>query len=115
MKELERAIGARVKLARTKMKITQEQLAEKVEKSVETISNIERGLVLPAIDTLLQIASALQVDITNLIGDSKYTGLSKHRSQKRIELEARLQSITSSMNDYKLEMFVKIGGIIVEK
>ena len=107
-KQLEKTIGTRVKLARAKIKFTQEQLAERIEKSVETVSNIERGLVLPTIETLLQIATALKTTVAELVNEENQT----HKTTRRVELEAKLQSIAGSMSDDRLEMLVRIGGVL---
>jgi transcriptional regulator with XRE-family HTH domain len=107
-RQLEKTIGTRVKLARAKTNLTQEQLAEKIEKSVETVSNIERGLVLPTIETLLQIASVLKTTVAELINEENQT----HKTTRRVELEAKLQSIAGSMNDDKLDVLVRVGGVL---
>lgn len=108
IKQLEKTIGTRVKLARTKTKLTQEQLAERIEKSVETVSNIERGLVLPTIETLLQIASVLKTTVAELVNEESQT----HKTTRRVDLEAKLQSIVKSMNDDKLDVLVRVGGVL---
>ena len=41
--------------------LSQEQLATKAERSVEAISNLERGLNLPSFETLEELAQALEV------------------------------------------------------
>ena len=107
-KQLKKTIGTRVKLARAKTNFTQEQLAEKIEKSVETVSNIERGLVLPTIETLLQIATILKTTVAELVNEENQT----HKTARRVELEAKLQSIAGSMSDDKLDVLVRIGGVL---
>ncbi|WP_109120775.1 helix-turn-helix transcriptional regulator [Azospirillum sp. TSO22-1] len=83
-------IGARVKAARQRKGITQEQLAEAVDKAVETISNIERGAMLTGIDTLQRIAAALDAPMTYFFEGA---GDERPISRARLEAELRLQAI----------------------
>ena len=48
-------VGARVKEWRLSVNETQEEFAEHINRTVETISNIERGLVLPSLETVVNI------------------------------------------------------------
>jgi transcriptional regulator with XRE-family HTH domain len=57
--DLKSHIGIRVRSARRRSGLTQERLAEVVAKTVETISNIERGHTLTGLGTLERIAKAL--------------------------------------------------------
>lgn len=61
-----KALGHRVKTLRKSKKLSQEELAEKIDKSVDTISNIERGKFSPRLDTALEIAHALDVELFEL-------------------------------------------------
>lgn len=63
-------IGRNIKIVRTRLGITQSQLAEKVSLETITISRIETGVQLPGIDRLEEIAQALQVRLPSLVADS---------------------------------------------
>ena len=60
------AIGARIKAAREKAGMTQEDLAAALEMSPTHISVIERGVKSPKLETLVSIASELSVAISKL-------------------------------------------------
>lgn len=47
--------------------MTQEELAEKIDKTVETVSNIERDVKLPGLATFEEIRKALQVSLSKLL------------------------------------------------
>lgn len=65
----QKAIGQRIKKAREKTHLTQEQLAELVDLSPMHISVIERGAKPPKLETLVNIANALGVSADTLLQD----------------------------------------------
>ncbi|HLO75160.1 MAG TPA: helix-turn-helix transcriptional regulator [Magnetospirillum sp.] len=80
-------IGVRVKAARQARGLTQEQLADMVGKSVETVSNIERGAMLTGIDTLQRIARSLDVSISYFFegaDDARQVGRGRLEDEQRL-------------------------------
>lgn len=67
-------IGERIKEARKNMKMTQEQLAEKVGVSFQTVSSWEKGDYLPAMDKLEILAASLAVTPTDLVSEKPISG-----------------------------------------
>lgn len=65
-KELKRLFGLKVQALRRRRGLTQEGLAEALGKSVDTISNIERGAGSPRVETALDIANTLGVTLAEL-------------------------------------------------
>ena len=65
----QKAIGKRIKSAREKKGLTQEQLAEQVNLSPMHIRVIERGNKLPRLETLIKIANVLDVSADTLLQD----------------------------------------------
>ena len=65
----QKAIGRRIKAAREKRQLTQEQLAELVDLSTMHVSVIERGVKLPKLETLINIANVLDVSADVLLQD----------------------------------------------
>ncbi len=63
--------GKRLKLLRKQSNLTQEQLAESTGLTIESISNIERGLFGPKFDNLEKIAAAIGVEAKELFEFSK--------------------------------------------
>jgi transcriptional regulator with XRE-family HTH domain len=57
--DLKKFIGLRIKLARKQKGWTQAQLADRLDKAVETISHIERGATYTSLQTLDLIAKSL--------------------------------------------------------
>jgi transcriptional regulator with XRE-family HTH domain len=62
-------IGERLKGARTRRLLTQQELAEKAGVSPSTIVNIERDQAEPHFRTIRKLAKALEVDPTSLLGE----------------------------------------------
>ena len=65
----QKAIGRRIKAAREKKRLTQERLAELVDLSPMHVSVIERGVKLPKLETLINIANILDVSADELLQD----------------------------------------------
>jgi len=67
----ENTLGANIKAARIEMKLTQEQLAEKVELSLRYIMSIENENRKPAYDKLFRIIRALGIDANDIFYPEK--------------------------------------------
>ena len=77
----QKAIGKRIKSAREKKGLTQEQLAEQVNLSPMHISVIERGNKLPRLETLINIANVLDVSADILLQDVVNNQIKLHTSE----------------------------------
>jgi len=64
--DVDRRLGRRVKELREQRGLSQERLAEAVGRSVDTISNLERGASSTRLKTVADIAHALGVEISVL-------------------------------------------------
>lgn len=73
--------GRRVRYLRRLRDLTQEQLAEYLHVSVNTISNIERGEQAPSFAMLEQIATVLEVAIGDLFDFSQHRTSSPRRNE----------------------------------
>ena len=77
----QKAIGKRIKSAREKKGLTQEQLAEQVNLSPMHISVIERGNKLPRLETLINIANVLDVSADIMLQDVVNNQIKLHTSE----------------------------------
>lgn len=66
-------MGDRIKEARKEQRLTQDQLAERLDVSVEFIGQIERGLKLPSMQVFVKLIEALHVSADYLLRDSVST------------------------------------------
>lgn len=62
-------IGDKLRAARTRWLLTQEELAERAGVSPSTVANIERDNREPHFRTIRKLAKALDVDPTELLGE----------------------------------------------
>jgi len=65
-------IGKNIRKYRTQKKLRQDELAEKTDLSTNYIGMVERGEKIPALDTFLKIANALEVSADMLLADVLY-------------------------------------------
>ena len=66
-------MGGRIKETRKMQGLTQEQLAEKVDVTLEYISQIERGLKMPSMQVFIKLVEVLDVSADYLLRDSVST------------------------------------------
>lgn len=64
MSTIEKRLGAKITEIRRSQKLTQAELAEKINVSVETISRLERGFSVPSLKTIEKIAVSLNTSLT---------------------------------------------------
>ena len=82
-------IGARIREARLKKKLTQEQLAEKADIGFYYVGEIERGVKLPSLTVFIQIVEALGVTADSLLKDELTVS-----PEFNNELTAKLEKLT---------------------
>lgn len=61
------AVGARIQAKRKELHITQEKLAEMMEKSLRLVADVERGATGISIGTLFELCNALKVTPNDLL------------------------------------------------
>lgn len=98
------ALAARLRDARRQAKLSQEELAEKVGRSVDGISNIERGLNLPSLDTLIDICRALSISAAALVEELQ----SPARPVERQQLEGRLRNLCHELPEHDLRLAIDL-------
>ena len=75
-----RAVGQRIKAAREKKNMTQEDLAACIDISPTHVSVIERGTKIPRMDTFVAIANVLGVSADDLVVDRATAGVASELS-----------------------------------
>ena len=110
--ELKRRLGLTVQAARRRGGLTQEALAALIERTPESVSNIERGRQLPTIETLVDLGRALKVPLSDFLdgldgldGVGGGSGLSRERVQQ----EARLREVARGLSDRDLGLALTLA------
>ena len=84
-----KAVGRRIKEAREKRHLTQEELAARIDISPTHDSVIERGTKIPRLDTFVAIANALEVS-----GDALLLDVVDHAAESQAsDLSAALEGL----------------------
>jgi len=101
--DLKRRVGLRVRTVRRERGLTQEDVAAAIGKTVETVSNIERGQTLASLETLEALSSYLRIPMREFFdGD----GRDPKDDPRRFELEVRAQQLLRAMPIADVEIAV---------
>lgn len=98
---IKESIGARIKSLRQGKGLTQETLAEKIGISSKYLSSIERGKENPTLDTLIQLALALEVELFEIF-------LYAHEVSNSKELKESIQSLIGEADVDRLRLATKL-------
>lgn len=109
--KLEQQIGVRVRLARKAQNLTQDELAIRIDKTVETVSNIERGKTLPSLLTLYELAHVLRVPLIELIDVKERQ---TDASLRRAEAEYRLRDLAAQLSDSGLDQVIGHAELVLK-
>lgn len=95
-------LGDRIKDARERRGLTQEELAEKVHVVRQTVSKWEKGQSVPDADTLMALAEALNVTTSDLIGEDSIQ--SKNLEELTVQTALLNEKITMQDRRYAKAM-----------
>lgn len=87
-------MGDRIKEYRKKRGLTQEQLSERVDVTLEYISQIERGLKVPSMQVFIKLVEVLDVSADYLLRDAVSTGNLYGDQQLGSKLGSKLARLT---------------------
>jgi transcriptional regulator with XRE-family HTH domain len=82
--------------------LTQAEVAERAERSIDAISSFERGKYIPSLTTALAVARALEIPLSELVGEASAD------SPKRARLLGELSAAGRRLNDADLETAVEL-------
>jgi len=106
MKSTKELLGARIKELRKKSQTSQEQLAEKIGINYKNLSRIESGKGFPTLDTLENIAKALNVEMKSLF---EFQHLDSVDS-----VTNAINSIVNKASDEDLQIFLKLLKALIK-
>lgn len=104
-------IALRLRVLRTGHGLTQEQFAEAIDRSVDAVSNLERGLSLPGLDTLIRISERFAVPLTDLVASIDPTA---PPDPERLALEAALTDLCRRLSARDLARAVALVRVLAD-
>lgn len=103
-------VGLRVRAARKERGLSQSELAAKLDRSVDAVSAIERGISLPNLDTLESLARVLDVPLRDFF-DFDQQG----DSPKQEKAIAELLMLARQMSDRQLSLAVDLVRMVKDR
>lgn len=101
--QLQRISGNNIKLSRTTQGYTQEGLAERAEISVEHLKQVERGKKMLSVESLVNVANALQVSVDSLVYEQTINSAKNDIAQMLVSIDSedsqRLLGLIRYVND----------------
>jgi len=91
-----KAIGKRIKIARIKADLTQENLAETINLSPTHLSNIENGSTKVSLSSIVKIANALSVTADDLLCENVI--------KARVQFEKNIEELLKDCDDYEIRI-----------
>ena len=97
-----KAISARIRDARKLSQLTQAELAEKINISTNAIAKLETNLMTVSLQTLINTANVLNLDINYLLFDET------SRNKEETSIDVFLDSLISKMSQKDKEFIIHI-------
>lgn len=106
-----RCIGARIGVIRKRRGLTQVELAERIDRSVEAVSSLERGKHAPSFDILQRLAAALDVPMHDFFAPAGGGA----ENPKRAALFSELQDAARGLPLADLELAAGMVGLLARR
>lgn len=103
------SFGKKIAALRKELKLSQTELAKKLNTSVSVISRYERDEMAPSIDTAKKLATFLNTSVGYLLGESENDNLLKDPKMMK-----RLNEINSFNDDDKEKVIFTLDAVIRE-
>jgi transcriptional regulator with XRE-family HTH domain len=114
--ELARTIGVGARAARTRLELTQVQVAERVGIAAMVYSRLERGLMLPSVPTLLKLCRVLETTPDALMGfpgEAAHAARSTRAQREQEEALRHLLSIGRKLDTEKLQALITMARALM--
>ncbi|BAU72379.1 helix-turn-helix domain-containing protein [Metapseudomonas furukawaii] len=105
-KQLAEVVGQAIARQRVRRKLSQEQVAERLGVGSEAVSRIERGVVMPNVERLVELAAIFGCETADLLTE----GSSRPEDQAR-----RLQGLLSTLKAADRVLVLEVVERLVER
>lgn len=102
--------GANLRHHRKAKRLTQDQLAERVELSSEMISKIERGIAAPSFTSIEKLSEVLELPEAAFFSVGLVVASNNSRTRQLIKIQTQL----SRMNDEQLARATKLLSALID-
>lgn len=99
--EAKKLIGLRIKNLRRSEGLSQEELAERMGISSKYLSSIERGKENPTLDTVIKLANALKIELSEIFNFS-------HEGKTKKDLVTFITTLLKTRDEEKLKLACKL-------
>ncbi len=106
---IKQRFGNKIKYYRKLKNLTQSQLADKIGKTIETVSNIERGINSTKIEVMFQLSNALSIHIKDLFDDQD---INPYLDKVKINL---IQDIKNNLEKRSNKYLKNLAFVLKEK
>lgn len=104
--DVKKRIALRIRSIRKRRGLSQEEVAELIDRSPDAISNLERGVSVPTYETLDALAKGLKVPLADFFLDEE------SESPVRAEAMARLTDAARQLDDRMLKRAASIVEVL---
>lgn len=109
MPDVKQRIAAAVRAARKSKGLSQQQVAEAIGTTLETVSKCERGASVPSVEVFLAMVRVLGLDVADLAANSDdRTDVSTSRARQ----EAEVMAVARAISDTDLQLFADFGKLL---
>lgn len=107
-------LGSKIARLRKMQGLNQFEFADKCGKMVNTISKIERGIGDPRLSTLINIAEALNISVTELL-DSHFISPAMSRMTGAENVDSAIDGLLSQCDDETKAVVLSLLQLLVKK
>jgi transcriptional regulator with XRE-family HTH domain len=105
---VDKRLGHKVSMYRRRAGLTQAQLAKQLHVAPETINRLERGKAMPSVATIDRVASALGVELAELLGTGE-------RPTKKTKALDRLLAAVGDRTAAEIELLTSVAKAILRR
>lgn len=109
MADIKQQIGSAVRAARKARGLSQQEVADAIGTTLETVSKCERGVSAPSLEVFLSMVSVLGLDFPGLAAGASDAEVV---SPKRAQLQAEIAATARRLTDAELQLFAEFGKLL---
>lgn len=109
-RNIQQALGEKIRLLRSKRGLSQQKLAELADMSYKFLGEIERAQQNPTIQTLQKIADGLEVSLSELV---RIEDFELNRQETEREIQSLVEEALKSMSDEELPSLLSVIRLLL--